>query len=91
MIEIIRTILSEWKGRELPEVIARSVDLVDYSTMEPGKIIVVTGFRRTGKTYLAYILIKSLLKEKSREKVVYVNFEDERIPLESAFLTKSSS
>ncbi len=88
MIEIIRTILSEWKGRELPEVIARSVDLVDYSTMEPGKIIVVTGFRRTGKTYLAYILIKSLLKEKSREKVVYVNFEDERIPLESAFLTK---
>lgn len=88
MIEIIRTILSEWKGRELPEVIARSVDLVNYSTMEPGKIIAVTGFRRTGKTYLAYILIKSLLKEKSREKVVYVNFEDERIPLESAFLTK---
>jgi len=87
MIEIIRTILSEWKDRELPEVIARSVDLVNYSTMEPGKIIAVTGFRRTGKTYLAYILIKSLLKEKSREKVVYVNFEDERIPLESAFLT----
>ncbi len=30
MIEIIRTILGEWKGRELPEVIERSVDLADY-------------------------------------------------------------
>lgn len=89
MIEIIRTILSEWKGRELPEVIERSVDLVDYSHIEPGKIIVITGFRRTGKTYLAYLLIKRLLEleEKSRERVVYVNFEDERIPLEPKFLT----
>lgn len=61
MIEMIRTILGEWKGRELPEVIERSVDLVDYSHIEPGKIIVITGFRRTGKTYLAYHLIKRLI------------------------------
>jgi len=89
MIEIIRTILGEWKGRELPEVIERSVDLVDYSHIEPCKIIVITGFRRTGKTYLAYHLIKRLLEAegKSRERVVYVNFEDERIPLETTFLT----
>lgn len=89
MIEIIRTILSEWKGRELPEVIERSADLVDYRHIEPRKIIVITGFRRTGKTYLAYLLIKRLLEAegKSRERVVYVNFEDERIPLETTFLT----
>ena len=89
MIEIIRTILGEWKGRELPEVIERSADLEDYIRMEPGKIIVITGFRRTGKTYLTYLLIKRLLEEKSksREQVVYVNFEDERIPLEPTFLT----
>ncbi|MEA2033532.1 MAG: ATP-binding protein [Euryarchaeota archaeon] len=89
MIEIIRTILGEWKGRELPEVIERSVDLLDYSHIEPCKIIVITGFRRTGKTYLAYHLIKRLLEAegKSREQVVYVNFEDERIPLETTFLT----
>jgi len=89
MIEIIRTILGEWKGRELPEVIERRVDLVDYIRMEPRKIIVITGFRRTGKTYLTYLLITRLLEEKSksREQVVYVNFEDERIPLEPTFLT----
>ncbi len=89
MIEIIRTILGEWKGRELPEVIERRVDLVDYTRMEPRKIIVITGFRRTGKTYLTYLLITRLLEEKSksREQVVYVNFEDERIPLEPTFLT----
>ena len=89
MIEIIRTIIGEWEGRELPEVIERSADLVDYIRMEPRKIIVITGFRRTGKTYLTYHLIKRLLEEKSksREQVVYVNFEDERIPLEPTFLT----
>ncbi|MGB7533937.1 MAG: ATP-binding protein [Halobacteriota archaeon] len=89
MIEIIRTILGEWRGRELPEVIERRVDLVDYTRMEPRKIIVITGFRRTGKTYLTYLLITRLLEEKSksREQVVYVNFEDERIPLEPTFLT----
>ena len=42
MVEIIRTILGEWVGRELPEVIERSADLEDYIRMEPGKIIVIT-------------------------------------------------
>ncbi len=73
----------------MPEVIERSADLVDYIRMEPRKIIVITGFRRTGKTYLAYHLIKRLLEVegKSREQVISVNFEDERIPLETTFLT----
>ncbi|MDD4663642.1 MAG: ATP-binding protein, partial [Caldisericia bacterium] len=40
---------------------------------------VITGFRRVGKTYLMYDLIKRLLKTNSREEIVYINFEDERI------------
>jgi len=63
MIEIVRTILGEWKGRELPEVVERSADLVDYIRLEPRKIIVITGFRRTGKTYLTYLLIKRLIRQ----------------------------
>ena len=40
---------------------------------------VITGFRRVGKTYLVYEAIERLLETHSREEVIYLNFEDERI------------
>lgn len=40
---------------------------------------VITGFRRVGKTYLLYEAMKKLLETQTREEVVYINFEDERI------------
>lgn len=87
MNEILRTILSEWKLKPLPESVPRGLDLKQYLRVGPGKIIVVSGFRRVGKTYLLYGLIKELLREKARESVVYVNFEDERIPMKTDFLS----
>uniref|UniRef100_A0A7V1EHA5 AAA domain-containing protein n=1 Tax=candidate division WOR-3 bacterium TaxID=2052148 RepID=A0A7V1EHA5_UNCW3 len=42
--------------------------------MKPIKIIVITGFRRVGKTYAVLNLIKNLLKEKSREEIIYIKF-----------------
>ncbi len=87
MKDIIKTILYEWKGRTLPETLGRETDIFDYSTIKPPKIAVVTGFRRVGKTYLMLHLAKRLLEGMTREEVVYVNFEDERIPLKTAFLT----
>lgn len=87
MIEINRTILNEWKEKILPEVISREADLLNYADFKPNKVIVITGFRRTGKTYLLFHLIQRLLKEKNKEQIVYINFEDERIPLKTEFLT----
>ena len=40
---------------------------------------VITGFRRVGKTYLLFQAIGKLLETRSRDEVIYVNFEDERI------------
>jgi len=40
---------------------------------------VITGFRRVGKTYLLYQTIQRLLQNHTREDVIYINFEDERI------------
>ncbi|MBI2676013.1 MAG: ATP-binding protein [Candidatus Aenigmarchaeota archaeon] len=88
MKEIISTILDSWKSRELPETIARDIDISGYAKMKVRKIVVVTGFRRCGKTYLLLHFIKELLKGSSREKVVYINLEDERIPLKTEFLTE---
>ncbi|OIO61667.1 AAA family ATPase [Candidatus Woesearchaeota archaeon CG1_02_33_12] len=88
MNEIIKTILTEWKEKNLPDIYEREIDLFDYSKLTVPKIIVITGFRRVGKTYIALHLIKKLLKEKTRENIIYLNFEDERIPAKTEFLTQ---
>lgn len=87
MDKIIKTILAEWKGKDIPEVIPREINLQDYLNMRINKIIVLNGFRRVGKTYILYGLAKELLKSNSREEVVQINFEDERIPIKTEFLS----
>ena len=87
MDKIIKTILVEWKSKNIPEVIQRETNLQDYLNLKVNKIIVLNGFRRVGKTYILYGLINELLKSNSREEVVHINFEDERIPLRTEFLS----
>lgn len=79
MNTILRTLLYEWRDRALPSVIGRDTKL-DTSLKEGSNIAtVVTGFRRVGKTYMLYEAIEHLLEMYTREEVVYLNFEDERI------------
>lgn len=85
MNEIINTILLEWQNRELPETKERDTILDNY--LNTGHIIVVKGFRRVGKTFLFYNVIKKLLKDHTKKEVIYFNFEDERIPLKTQFLS----
>jgi predicted AAA+ superfamily ATPase len=87
MNDTIKTVLYSWMDRKIPETIPRSVTLEKYLGLTPRKIIVITGFRRCGKTYIALESIKRLLEGKKKEKIIYVNFEDERIPRETKFLS----
>jgi len=88
MKEIIKTILYDWTAREMPPfLLPRAINLAPYLGLMPRKIITLTGFRRSGKTYLGLYTIERLLKKFSREEVIYINFEDERIPLRTDFLT----
>src|SRR3989339_2016666 len=87
MDKIIKTILAEWKGKNIPIIIPRKTNLQDYLNLKINKIIVLNGFRRVGKTYILYGLANELLKSHSREEVVHINFEDERIPLKTEFLS----
>lgn len=86
-MEIISTILKEWKNRDFPVIFERDYDIEKYINSKINKIVVLSGFRRVGKTYLLLNEIKKLLKENSKEEVIYINFEDERIPLSSSFLS----
>ena len=87
MDKIIKTILTEWQGKNIPKIIPREINIQEYLNMKINKIIVLNGFRRVGKTYILYGLINELLKSNSREEVVHINFEDERIPLKTEFLS----
>lgn len=87
MKDILRTILLEWEERELPRTIPRDYQLGEYLDSALNKVLVVTGFRRVGKTYLLFGLIKKLLQTHSKKEVVYINFEDERIPAETGTLS----
>lgn len=78
---LLRTLLYSWRDQILPSVIKRDVNIDTSIRKEDNNATVITGFRRTGKTYLVYEAIAELLKTHSREEVVYINFEDERIPL----------
>lgn len=87
MNPILRTILAEWRERSLPSMVERETPLVIEEKPVLHKATVVTGFRRTGKTYLCLAAIKKLLKKYRREEVVYINFEDERMPLKTEILS----
>lgn len=49
-----------------------------------GKIISVTGVRRCGKTHLMFLAIRELLNSgTNRQKIIFINFEDERLNFSS--------
>lgn len=88
MDETIKTILYYWMEKNIPNIKKRATELHIYLDIKPKKIIVVTGFRRAGKTFLIYGLMKELLEKHSKEEVLYINFNDERIPPRTEFLSE---
>jgi predicted AAA+ superfamily ATPase len=88
MNNTINTVIGAWVDKKIPNIISRDTNIESYLDMKPKKIVVITGFRRIGKTYLLYQLLNGLLKNKNKEQVVYINFDDERIPERTEFLTE---
>ncbi|MBC7217794.1 MAG: ATP-binding protein [Candidatus Caldatribacterium sp.] len=79
MKDVLKSIIYEFHTRKLPELIRRNLKL----PLESGKIISVVGPRRAGKTYLLFQHIEELLeKGVDPRRVLYLNFEDERMDLE---------
>lgn len=87
MNPILRTLLYEWRDRELPELVVRDTEIDLSKRSGVNNATVITGFRRVGKTYLVFAAIEKLLKDYDKEDVVYINFEDERITPQIETLT----
>jgi hypothetical protein len=75
MKEIIKKIITDFTERKLPEIKQRNLSIPTDS----GKVISIVGARRTGKTYLLYGLIEKLREQLPVNRVIYFNFEDDRI------------
>lgn len=79
---ILQTLLGEFydKLSSLRNFVEREIAFPDA----PGKIKVIIGMRRTGKTYFVYQHILKLLQEGvSKKNILYINFEDDRlVPLD---------
>ena len=76
MKEEFRYIIMEWLARKLPETVERDVKI----NLNADKVIAIAGVRRAGKTYLLFDTIKKLAETGvSRENVLYINFDDDRL------------
>lgn len=79
--QIIKTIITEKQNAVTKySVIKRDFDF------DTSANYVLVGLRRSGKSYLLYYDIQEHINsgEKSKEDILYINFEDERLSFESA-------
>ncbi len=74
--EQLKYLYTEAEERSLPRMIPRDLHVPLHS----GKVVVLTGIRRSGKTSLLYEAIGRLLADGvSRERIIYLNLEDDRL------------
>lgn len=72
---VFKTIIKDFIVKDLSMVRNRNIDIPH----DISKIVSIIGARRTGKTFLLFSLINKLSRTISREKLIYINFEDDRL------------
>lgn len=84
MVNIVSELILDFHARNFPSLNRRNA----VPPQVPGKIDVVAGMRRSGKTFFCYQTMQKLCADGlAAERILYVNFEDERLlPLTAADL-----
>jgi len=82
--ELFAELVADSQSLKLPELTPRNIELPSL----PGKVDAVIGMRRSGKTYFLFQQIRQLIEKGiDRNRILYVNFEDERLlPLDASEL-----
>lgn len=73
--EIFKLIIKEFHEFKFPDIKERDLKL----PKNVNKIITVSGPRRAGKTYYFYQIIQKLRETTEVSKIIYMNFEDDRL------------
>ncbi len=75
-VELIKSIIVDWQEQQRPIILPRKTQL----PVNSNEIVTVIGPRRSGKTFLLFGKIQSLIKSGLTIKdIIYINFEDERL------------
>jgi len=83
MKELLKTIIIESQEQKWPDVKPRKLIIPENIPL----IVSLIGPRRSGKTYLLYAVIKQLIEKGiPKRNILYINFEDERLNLQTADL-----
>lgn len=73
---LLKQIIKEFQELKIPLIYPRDIEI----PLDSRKIIAISGPRRSGKTFLLFEQIKKLLNQKvSRERILYINFDDPRL------------
>jgi predicted AAA+ superfamily ATPase len=76
MIELFKTLIADFHARGVSgEIFPRDLEV----PLDVPKIISVIGPRRAGKTCFMFSLIRKLQPSVDIRRIIYVNFEDERL------------
>jgi predicted AAA+ superfamily ATPase len=76
--ELLKSIIIDSQSRDLPTIWARELSVPSDSD----KIVTLSGVRRSGKTYHLFDIMNKLLHAgAAKERLLYINFEDERLQL----------
>ena len=76
--EVIKEVILQNQNRLLSHLKNRNIEIPTNT----GKIISVTGVRRSGKSHLLLLTIKKLVENNlSKKNIIFINFEDERLKL----------
>jgi len=70
-------LIKDFHEKDLPEVIERDINIPTELPIK--RAITLIGPRRSGKTYVMFQLIKHLTTKIPKERILYVNFEDDRL------------
>lgn len=76
MKQLLNDLVKNWWNNPLPAIKTRDVNLLSYFDPNVRKIVSVVGFRRVGKTFT----LLDFAQKYGKDKCVYINFEDERVP-----------
>ncbi len=83
MIDLFKTLIADFHVRGVPgHVIQRDLNVPVITS----KIVSIIGPRRAGKTWFLYSLIEKLRRKNGIHNIVHINFEDERLILDSGNL-----
>jgi predicted AAA+ superfamily ATPase len=71
---VFKYLIKEFHEASFPSFFER-----DFHLPKTQKIITIIGSRRVGKTFYCYQLMKKLRETVQKERILYINFEDDRL------------